>query len=42
MQKWMVESRVAIELDDEQWLNKDGIIVHNEEEAFGRKTKYLR
>jgi len=37
----MVESRVAIELDKEQWVSKEGIIVHSEEEAFGRKTKYL-
>jgi hypothetical protein len=37
----MVQSGVAVELDEEKWLNKNNEIVSDEEEACGRKTKYF-
>mmetsp|Transcript_8800 Transcript_8800/g.12807 ORF Transcript_8800/g.12807 Transcript_8800/m.12807 type:complete len:151 (+) Transcript_8800:1051-1503(+) len=37
----MVKSRIAIELDNEVWVNKQGLIVESETESFGRKTKFL-
>jgi len=37
----MVKSRIAIELDEEVWVNKEGKIVSTEEESFGRKTKHI-
>jgi hypothetical protein len=37
----MVESGVASKFDEEQFLDSEGNIVEKEEDAFGRKTKYL-
>ena len=37
----MVKSGIAIELENEVWVNKQGLIVESEEESFGRKTKFI-
>ena len=37
----MVKSGIAVELENEVWVNKEGLIVESEAESFGRKTKYL-
>jgi len=37
----MVKSGIAIELEEEVWVNKEGKIVSTEEESFGRKTKHI-
>jgi hypothetical protein len=37
----MVEAGVAIKLDEEAMLNKEGNIVTNKEEMFGRPSKYI-
>jgi len=37
----MVQSRVAIELEDEETVKLDGSITSNAEEQVGRKTKYI-
>jgi len=36
----MVESKIAIKTAEENWLDKDGVVVEEEHLAFGRKTKY--
>jgi hypothetical protein len=37
----MVDTRVAIELEEEVFIKIDGTITENEGESFGRKTKYI-
>jgi hypothetical protein len=37
----MVESRIAIKMLEEIWLDKDGVVVEEEHLAFGRKKKYV-
>jgi hypothetical protein len=37
----MVESRIAIKMPEEIWLDKDGVVVEDEYLAFGRKRKYV-
>jgi hypothetical protein len=37
----MVQSRVAIKLEDEVMVKLDGSITSNAEEQVGRKTKYI-
>jgi hypothetical protein len=37
----MVESRIAMKMPEEVWLDKDGVVVEEEHLAFGRKTKYV-
>ena len=37
----MVENSITIMLGKEVWVNEQGNIVANEEEAFGYKTKFL-
>jgi len=37
----VVESGIAIMLDEEEWANEQGNIVANKEEAFRCKTKFL-
>jgi len=37
----MVQSRVAIKLDQEVMVDRDGKVVRSEDLAFGRKTKHL-
>jgi len=37
----MVKSGIAIELENEVWVNKQGLIVESEEESFERKTKFI-
>jgi hypothetical protein len=37
----MVEAGVATKLDEEVMLDKEGNIVTNEEEMFGRPTEYI-
>ena len=39
--KAMVDARVAIELEEEVFVKVDGTITENEEESYGRKTKFL-
>jgi hypothetical protein len=36
----MVESKIAIKTVEENWLDKEGVVVEEEHLAFGRKTKY--
>jgi hypothetical protein len=38
--KKMVESKIAMKMAEENWLDKDGVDVEEEYLAFGRKTKY--
>ena len=37
----MVDARVAIELPDDVWLDAEGKVVEKQEDAIGRKTKYI-
>jgi hypothetical protein len=37
----MVDSKVAIQLEEEVWVKLDGTITQHEEESTGRKMKYL-
>jgi hypothetical protein len=37
----MVNSKVAIQLNEEVWVKLDGTITQNEEESSGKKMKYL-
>ncbi len=39
--KAMIESGAASKFDKEHFLDSDGNIVEKEEDAFGRKNKYL-
>jgi hypothetical protein len=37
----MVDAQVAIELPDDVWLDAEGKVVEKQEDAIGRKTKYI-
>jgi hypothetical protein len=37
----MVESGIAFKMPEEVWLDKDGVVVEEESEAMGRRTKYI-
>ena len=41
MYEAMVQCRVAIKLDEEVMVDREGKVVQSEDLAFGRKTKYL-